>query len=168
MARISTGADSKQDYRTPTEFMQAVERRFGPVKFDLAAHRGNAQAARWYGPGGEAEDSLTQPWHKLDGLLWLNPPFSPAIAPWAEKAAMEAQCGARIAFLVPASVGAVWFREHVAPFADVQFLGQRLCFDGKAPYPKDCLLALFGDEPGACVWNWHEGPRAVPVAWRLL
>ncbi len=49
-ARISTGLDSKQDYRTPADFMAAVTRRFGPIAFDLAAHADNAQSPNYFAP----------------------------------------------------------------------------------------------------------------------
>lgn len=48
--RVTTGAESKQDYQTPGEFMAAVVQRFGPISFDLAAHAGNKQHARYFAP----------------------------------------------------------------------------------------------------------------------
>lgn len=41
---------TKQDYKTPPEFIAAVERRFGPIGFDLAAHAGNKQHAKYFAP----------------------------------------------------------------------------------------------------------------------
>lgn len=160
--RISSGSESKQDYTTPACFIAAVEERFGPICFDLAAHAGNTKHARWYGPDGEAEDSLTQPWRDLAGLLWLNPPFA-EIAPWARKCASESARGAQIALLVPASVGSNWFHDHVAPFADTYLLNGRLSFDGKGLYPKDCLLAHYhGAAPSICIWDWRYDAVASP------
>lgn len=150
--RVSSGADSKQDYATPVEVIRAVEHRFGPIVFDLAAHEGNAKAAQWNGPGGLAADSLATPWRVRSGLQWLNPPFSD-IAPWAAKCARER---AHVALLVPASVGSVWFRDHVAPHADVYLLNDRICFDGKNVFPKDCLLAVYGEKRGICIWGWKR------------
>ena len=49
-ARISTGKDNKQDYSTPAELMSAVEGRFGPIAFDLAAHAGNAKSPNYFAP----------------------------------------------------------------------------------------------------------------------
>jgi hypothetical protein len=48
--RVSSGEDSKQDYSTPADFMAAIEKRFGPVQFDLAAHAGNAKHVRYFSP----------------------------------------------------------------------------------------------------------------------
>lgn len=48
--RVTSGEDSKQDYATPADFIAAVERRFGTIQFDLAAHRGNHQHERYFAP----------------------------------------------------------------------------------------------------------------------
>ncbi len=91
------------------------------------------------------------------GLGWLNPEFSD-IGPYAKKCWQEAARGASVALLVPASVGAVWFREHCAGKADVRFLTDRVCFDGKNPFPKDCLIAHY--HPAATglmrFWSWKR------------
>ncbi len=177
--------DSKQDYATPPEFIAAVEKRFGPVTFDLAAHADNAKHARYFAPNefvtttgskktgdlvvtrtpnldpnAVAFDSLDQDWTRLgDGLLWLNPEFGD-IGPWAKKCAnstRDRRGATQIAMLVPAAVGANWFRDHVAPFADVYLLNDRICFDGKNVFPKDCLLAHFqGAPPMICLWGWKK------------
>jgi DNA (cytosine-5)-methyltransferase 1 len=157
-ARVTSGAGSKQTYGTPADFIAAVERRFGKIGFDLAADASNAKASRYYT---EQDNALTahNPWHDvaLGRLCWLNPPFAD-IAPWAEKCAEESKRGARIAFLVPASVGSRWFATHVFGKARVHFLLSRLCFDGKNVFPKDCMLCLFGPdvEPGIELWDWRK------------
>lgn len=150
-ASFARGA-SKQDYRTPADFMAAVTARFGPISFDLAALAENTQHKNFFSI---RDNSLVQDWHKLHGLLWLNPPFD-NITPWAKKCAEERERGARIAFLVPASVGSNWFADYVFPNAFTWALTGRLCFDGIAPYPKDCQLSLFTPEgtTGFNVWRW--------------
>jgi len=178
--RVSTGTDSKQDYATDPAFIVAVEQRFGPIGFDLAAHAGNKKHPRYFAPrefvvttGSKktgdlvvtrtpnvdpeavALDALTQPWRDLraDGLLWLNPEFSD-ITPWAQKCAAEQS---NITMLVPAAVGSNWYRDHVAPFADVYLLNGRLCFDGANLFPKDCLLAHYhGGPPSLRIWEWRK------------
>jgi hypothetical protein len=165
---------SKQDYGTPRKFLDAVVKRFGPLAFDLAAHQGNAVVSRWFGPGGEQQDALAAScsWKKPVSNCWLNPPFD-TIRPWAEKCAatagfrtlgkspaiMKSELRAsllrqRILFLVPASVGSEWFAQYVDGEALVLLLRPRLSFDGKNPYPKDCLLACYGELPGYECWKW--------------
>lgn len=48
--RVSSGSESRQDYGTPKEFLQAVEQRFGRIAFDLAAHAANAKHERYFAP----------------------------------------------------------------------------------------------------------------------
>lgn len=48
--RVTSGEDSKQDYGTQRELLDAVEQRFGPIAFDLAAHRANKKHARYFAP----------------------------------------------------------------------------------------------------------------------
>lgn len=150
--------NSKQDYATPADFMRAVEKRFGPLAFDLAADASNAKAARYFTV---EQDSLAQDWTALDlhdwtrHWAWLNPPFD-RIEPWARKCA-ESKHAVDILFLVPAAVGANWWRDWVHKEAAVLFLNGRLSFDGKNPYPKDCALCTYSRRvvPGYDVWNWR-------------
>jgi hypothetical protein len=168
---------SKQDYSTPKEFLAAVQKRFGFKRFDfdLAALRGNAvdnlgPADLYLGPDHSNAmccDALSFNWSRApSGNLWLNPRYAD-IAPWAEKCAASAwwesektkrgpgpASGRVIYFLVPASVGANWFAEHVDKKSLVLFPRPRLSFDGKNPYPKDLILACFGLKPGYECWRW--------------
>jgi phage N-6-adenine-methyltransferase len=160
---------SKQDYATPPEFIDAVKRRFGIREFayDLAASKENTKAKHFFC---EEQDSLKQDWpraitesgrsHVGPAWAWLNPPYA-HIAPWAEKCAASAhiRSGRRILFLVPAAVGANWFAQHVDGQALVLLLNGRISFDGKAPYPKDCILVGYGLEPGYEVWSWAKGSK---------
>lgn len=142
---------SKQDYKSPSDFMLALTKRFGPISYDLAADETNYQHALYYDL---EDDSLKQDWHKLSGWLYLNPPFD-RIEPWAAKCAEESVMGANILFLVPASIGSEWYRNYVQFNAVTLSLNPRLCFDGKAPYPKDCMLCVFcAGLYGFNVWKW--------------
>ena len=143
---------SKQNYKTPREFINAVERRFGKLTFDLAADsRNTVVKGRYFST---KHDSLKQNWsHRaLGSNLWLNPPYGD-IAPWAERCALF-RSTKQIFFLVPASVGSNWFAEHVHEKALVLLLSPRLSFDGQNPYPKDVLLACYGLAPGYETWRW--------------
>jgi hypothetical protein len=141
--------------------------------FDLAAHKSNCVVPDYYGPDREepgmrnslSPDSIWQaptPSGKPPRAnLWLNPPFD-TIAPWAEKCAATSGftqsrtrvVWQRVLFLVPASVGSEWFAKFCDGEALVLFLRPRLSFDGKNPYPKDCLLAVYGVQPGYECWKW--------------
>lgn len=166
--------ESKQDYGTPADFIAAVEERFGKLDFDLAANEHNRKAERWLGPGSPiCKDTLSlDPKTFFSDVwgdnppknCWLNPPFD-NIAPWAKWCADSVNgrstlLTSRILFLVPASVGSNWFANHVHNWARTKFLNGRLSFDGKHPYPKDCMLCIYGplelDPPNwpYDVWSW--------------
>lgn len=134
---------SKQDYATPMELIRAVEKRFGPLVHDLAAHAQNTRCKTFYS---KEQDSLKQAWHRdfPTGNLWLNPEFG-NIAPFMEKCCEESLVReGLIIVLTPASVGAEWFAKHVEGCALVIPLRPRLSFDGINSYPKDCMLSLYG------------------------
>ena len=145
---------SRQDYSTPRELIDAVEVRFGKLTFDLAATAKNSiTGSRYWSP---LQDSLNKNWthRKLGTNLWLNPPFGD-IEPWAKKCSET--IGKKIFFLVPASVGSNWYKNYVHSVASIYFLSPRLSFDGKNPYPKDVILAIYGTRVGLheC-WRWKS------------
>jgi hypothetical protein len=163
-ARVSSGTGSKQDYRTPADFMAAVVDRFGPISFDLAAHAENKQSPNYFAPctGPEGPlpldkaafgtDAFDHPWGYLStsrfrrdgfpGLLWLNCEFND-IPRWAKRCRDESCAGANILLLTPASVGANWFSDLIAPWADTYILKPRLEFIPGQVFPKDCMLSHF-------------------------
>lgn len=154
--RVSSGKGSEQSVGTPREFLDAVERRFGTLEFDLAANADNSVCGpHFYGLGSPATDALITWWGGKPLFMWCNPPFI-HIEPWAAKCARDRHPEARIAFLIPASVGSNWFAEHVDGKALVLFLRPRLTFVGhSAPYPKDLILAMYGEKPGYECWKWR-------------
>lgn len=164
---------SKQCYGTPWTLIHAIEKRFSErFHFDLAATKANlkidydALGSNYYGPDHFNEsyrDSFKQQWHRLAGLLWLNPEFAD-IDPWASKCYEEMKMGARIMFLAPSSTGANWFQKYCFRKAYVIFLKPRLVFEGEtSPYPKDiCLTYFHAGIKGQEIWDWKaclEGDR---------
>lgn len=147
---------SRQDYRTPPEFLWAVKRRLGIDAFavDLAASKENTVADEYFD---KASDALARSW-VFRGWDWLNPEFK-YIDPWVRRAFEQSRVGARVAMLVPASVGANWWRAYVHNKAFVLLLNGRITFVGETmPYPKDCVLLLYGPDvaPGYDVWKWQQ------------
>lgn len=146
---------SAQDIGTPRVFLDAVELRFGPLCFDLAASAVNAKAPMCFGV---VDDSLSQDWTNLPGTLWLNPPFG-NIAPWARKCAQSTEAPhvfRRILMLVPASVGSRWFAQYVHGKAMVLALVGRMAFEGhKQTFPKDLMLVEYGGWRGFDTWEWR-------------
>ncbi len=144
---------SKQDYGTPRVLLDAIERRFGAVGFDLAAREDNRVAPGFYSP---EDDSLVQDWTLPGvGVAFLNPPFAD-IDPWAKKVASCRELARWTLMLVPASMGSGWWERHVLNKTMAWGI-QRVTFAGeKTPYPKD--LALIGAGFGVSghgFWRWR-------------
>lgn len=147
---------SVQEVGTPPEFLDAVQKRFGTLEFDLAANRENSVCGpHFFGPGsGLSADSLSVWWGAKPMFHWLNPPYS-NIEPWAAKCATDRHPEGRIAFLIPAAVGTNYFSRHIHEKALVLFLSPRLTFVGHTQsYPKDLILAMYGEKPGYECWRW--------------
>lgn len=130
---------SKQNYRTPQEFLRAAEHKLGITAFsiDLAADDENAVCDLYYT---QRENALVCDWNpivqrpqemRLGGWGFCNMEFGD-IAPWVEKAWRESQrrddARALSALLVPAGVGSNWWRDWVHRKAHVLLLNGRLCF----------------------------------------
>lgn len=158
---------SKQDYETPKDLLDAIKARLRitEFEFDFACSKANKKARRGWT---ERDDSLSK--YSLQWVMaceggwgWLNPPFG-KIAPWAQACRRAMRRGAKIAFLVPASVGSNWYRDHIhqQPGVTVLFLNGRPCFDPTRPkwgFPKDCMLVLFDMTHRTFsidVWTWKE------------
>lgn len=159
MVKIVTNGTSIQEVGTPKAFLRSVEALLGePIKFDLACNFQNHVADLDFSYTVETCDSLTSPWpSKGNGLSWLNPPFN-RIAPWAAKCA---DSSGQIAMLVPASVGANWFWDHVYGHARVLPIYPRLTFVGhEDPFPKDLMLCVYRPHvvlPAFARFNWQKG-----------
>ena len=158
---------SKQDYRTPPEFIAAVKKRFGITEFecDLAADDDNALAPFYFTKEDSAFDAPT--WNFGPGWNWCNPEFS-ALKAWTYRASVERLAeGARTLMLLPASVGTNWWRDHVHGKAWVLMLNGRLKFVGcEDVYPKDCALLEYSPEASRRIeqerhrsyeiWTWGK------------
>jgi len=155
--------ETKQDYQTPPDFLEAVRKRFGALRWDLAANESNSvvkSAYLWKGYFDESDDSLQRCWHGIgDGFLWLNPPFN-RCAELAAKCHEESLQGAKILFLTPASVDSNWYADHVQPFAHSLWLASRIKFIGAAGgYPKPLMLSVYAyGLTGKSRWEWKRKP----------
>jgi hypothetical protein len=132
--------------------------------FDFAASATNAKAADYWSVDDNSLMQSPKDWALacVGGWGWLNPPFS-NIGAWSLRCREAMLCGARIAFLVPASVGSNWYRDSINGHMGVRvlFLNGRPSFDGVAPFPKDCMLVLFNGAQrnrifSTEVWQWRE------------
>ena len=156
--------DSKQDYQTPPEFLEAVARRFGRITWDLAALPETAAARGFFSP--HHLNATLVDWTEHLGprdVAWLNPPFGkigsiwlPLVSKWLPRIP-----GLKVLALLPASVGSEWFAEHCNGRAMNLGLSPRMTFVGeKDPYPKDLMLSCFGyGVHGFDCWRWQPATR---------
>lgn len=153
---------TKQDYRTPPEFVGAIERKFGRIGFDLAATDGDEVGPLGYRFTPE-HNSLVQDWtkkyHDLDtSVVWLNPPYA-NIRPWVAK--LDAECR-NLAYwtlcLVPYSAGAKWWRDHVHGKCVVYSVGRIKFVGAEWVFPKDIALLAYGFGANGVVplWDWGQ------------
>lgn len=150
---------SVQIVRTPRDLLDAIEKRFGKLTFDLAATRENSvvPGGCFYGSGSlKGTDTLAKSWSDIRGNLWLNPEFG-QIKHYAAKCFMtlNEKPRGRVFLLIPASVGSNWWRDYIDKKAATFFLNPRVTFVGhEFPYPKDLALCVFGAPPGYECWRW--------------
>ncbi len=145
--RLTSGSNSKQDHDTPIELIKVIEELKGrSFIVDLAATSENSKASHYLTP---EMDSLSISWANIfsGGMGWLNPEFG-MIRAFMEKCAKEGGSDFTIYGLVPASIGALWYREHVYPYATTYALHPRLPFEGwhETAFPKDCILCEYGPD----------------------
>jgi hypothetical protein len=163
---------SKQDVGTPKEFLDAVEKRFGKITLDLAAHQDNHVCDSWLGPGGLLSDSLSSEanWKTLSphdqytgnqiGICYLNPPFG-NISDFVYKCAEQKALGNKIAVLLPMALETKWYTNFVYRQAYTLILKPRLKFVGhENVFPKGLILAyydnLFYPKQAIELWDWKS------------
>jgi hypothetical protein len=164
---------SKQDYETPSDFLQAVESRFGPIGVDLACSRptqsdlflpDNRKAP--IGLAWPEVDSLSVDWASDYGGMvnWLNMPFNQS-ARWYAKCAEQSpryHDDGAILCLSPASVSSNYFAANIWGRALVLAIRPRLIFVGETDgFPKDLMLVCYGPRftPGFDLWRWKAEDR---------
>ena len=152
--------DSEQDVGTPERVLTSIcERLLRTRAFvvDLAASERFHVAPAFFT---KETDAFTQDWAMFCGLkrgwAWLNSPFTD-IEPWVQKCFYEAQRGAYICQLVPASTDTDWWAKHVDGKAYVVYLGGRFAFEGHShTYPTPLALLLWTPwlMGGHRHWRW--------------
>lgn len=124
------GGKRSQTWRTPREFFQTLDARYG-FTMDGAATRGNALLT--------IASTPEEP-RSWDGeRVFCNPPWS-NIQPFVELAAKADFA----VLLVPARTNARWFHRALELGATTRYFPGRITFVGaKGQCPVDCLLLIF-------------------------
>ena len=108
-------------FETPQRLFDSLNNEFN-FTTDLACNYENKKCLQYYT---EDQDSLTKDWHKLDGWLFLNPPYSP-LKPWIQKAQRENKLGAKIDVLFTQIISIKYFQDHLP--SEIRFILGRVPF----------------------------------------
>ena len=95
---------------------------------DLAACAMNCKVPTYIN---RLEDSLTASWHQLGEHGWLNPPYS-NIAPWIDKAVLEAKKGFTTTMLIPTPNGETYYKDVLEQ--ELEFIIGRVSFIASMDY----------------------------------
>lgn len=149
---------SNQCVATPREFIVAFEKRWGPIGVDLAAIAENAVCPTFISP---EQDTWKTDWTQFanpNKWAWMNPEHESSGDAARKMYLTRVASGEFLgALLVPAAIGANWWRHHVNGCCLVVVPHPRISFDDANPYPKDLALCLYGaHDAGIRYWDWHE------------
>lgn len=139
----------RQDWETPQEFFDALDREFHFV-LDVAATRGNAKCKNFFT---EEDNGLEQNWGGIEqingpfpntlartGAVWCNPPCSKQLGKWVKKASEESKKGVTVVMLIPSRTETRWFHDYIynKDNVEIRFVKGRIRFSGSsvnAPFP---------------------------------
>jgi phage N-6-adenine-methyltransferase len=131
-----------REWATPPEVFGPLHAEFG-FTLDVCATAENAKLPRYFT---EAENGLAQKW--TGERCWMNPPYGREIYAWTRKAREEANAGALVVGLLPASTDLAWWHEDVIGSAtDVRWIRGRVRFLTGGPYRASGFFA-------SCVVVW--------------
>lgn len=145
-------SSGKDNWETPHALFAELDEEFH-FELDAAADQSNHKTRRWFGPGGEREDGLVDPWPTTN-VIWFNPPYSRGLqGKFIDQAVACAKAGGCAVGLLPARTDTRVFHQSLWNTAanrprdwvrEVRFLRGRLTFVGaasSAPFPS--MIVVF-------------------------
>lgn len=125
------------DWETPKDFFDDLEKKFGKFDLDPCATKGNAKARRFFT---KEDNGLEKKW---DGRVFVNPPYGRTIGLWMKKSWESSRDGADLVVcLVPARTDTAWWHEY-AMRGIIVFIRGRLKFGksrNSAPFPSAVVI----------------------------
>lgn len=104
------------EWATPVELFNALNKTFGPFDVDGCANNHNAKLPSYYGLD-RGIDALQIDWN---GIVWLNCPYSTPY-PWLKKASEQAMKGCKVVCLLKADHTTAWYKDFIYDYSKVQF-----------------------------------------------
>lgn len=135
----------KQDWETPKEFYEAINKEFH-FELDTASNGKNAKCDRYFTP---ENDGLLNPWTVSQGkAVFCNPPYGRELPKWVKKAFDESRSGTKIVLLIPARTDTSYFHDYIYGKAEIRFIRGRLKFEssegkGNQPAPFPSMLVIY-------------------------
>lgn len=118
-----------RDWQTPPEIFGPLHREFN-FTLDVCATAESAKCERFFT---EADNGLAKSWK--DERVFMNPPYGREVYDWTRKARREANAGALVVGLLPASTDLKWWHEDVIGCADeLRWVRGRVRFLTGGPY----------------------------------
>jgi phage N-6-adenine-methyltransferase len=117
-----------REWITPPEVFDPLHAEFA-FTLDPCATAASAKCPRFFS---EAENGLEQSW--AGERVFMNPPYGREIYAWTRKAREEAERGALVVGLLPASSDLAWWHDDVVGRAEVRYIRGRVRFLTDGPY----------------------------------
>ena len=118
-----------REWRTPDAVFTPLHREF-KFTLDPCSTHSNALLRKHYT---EAENGLEQDWS--GERVFMNPPYGREVYAWTRKAREEAERGALVVGLLPASTDLAWWHDDVVGAgAEVRYIRGRVRFLTDGPY----------------------------------
>lgn len=115
-------------WATPPEIFEPLNREF-QFTLDPCAQPHTAKCATFYT---EQDDGLSKSW--AGHRVFMNPPYGKEIYAWTKKAREEADKGALVVGLLPASCDLAWWHDDIVGRAEVRYIRGRVRFLTDGPY----------------------------------
>jgi len=115
-------------WATPPEVFDPLEAEFH-FTLDPCATAATAKCAKFYT---EADNGLEQDWS--GERVFMNPPYGREVYAWTRKARLEAEKGALVVGLLPASCDLAWWHDDIVGRAEVRYIRGRVRFLTDGPY----------------------------------
>lgn len=116
----------KDDFRTPRDIFNQLDKRYGPFEIDVAAHCENNLCENYFDI---KMNGLNQIWK---GKVWSNPPYDD-IESWLKKGIRslnEGDCEL-VCFLIPSYTDLAYWHDYIFPNAyEIVFFRSRINFGG--------------------------------------
>lgn len=111
------------NWETPNELYDSLNREFGPFVIDVAASFVNRKCSQYYD---ESSDALNRDWGFRN---WCNPPYS-RVQEFVIKALAEQKRGRKTVMLIPARTDTKLFHDYLynKPHIEIRFLKGRVKF----------------------------------------